>query len=122
MTRRSRVRIPPPLPPVRNAKARSRKRPGFLRFGPVFGHWGHAPGAKRRVGFAVAPPATDRAQGDAARPVQHGDKWRIRWFDENGGRQPAGSDSDREAALARAKLSVQVDEVMKALLQLVLRS
>jgi integrase len=50
-----------------------------------------------------------------AKPIKHGSKWRIRWFDEDGRRRSKVFDTYREAELAAARVQVETDEARRGL-------
>lgn len=48
-----------------------------------------------------------------AKPVRHGDKWRIRWFDATGNRRSAVFDDYKRAQLELGRRLAEVDDVKK---------
>jgi hypothetical protein len=50
-----------------------------------------------------------------AKPVKHGEKWRIRWLDERGERQSAVHDDYKVAQSALRRCQVEVEEVRRGL-------
>jgi hypothetical protein len=48
-----------------------------------------------------------------AKPVKHGDKWRIRWLDEHEKRQSAVFDDYKRAQTELSRRQVQVEEIKR---------
>ena len=50
-----------------------------------------------------------------AKPVKHGDKWRIRWLDENDRRKSAVFDDYRRAQSELSRHQVEVEEIRRGM-------
>src|SRR4051812_16903512 len=46
-----------------------------------------------------------------AKPIKHGNKWRIRWRDENGDRKSEVFNTYKEASLALQRRQIEVEEI-----------